>query len=307
LYSNVERSEDYKHRLLDFIQAEYSIEPVNIIPAKRGFYGETWRLDAVSISYFVKLVYPILHKPVYESSFPVIQHLCDHRIDFIGHIVKTKNGKLSIEFDGAILGVFNWIDGENIQNESTKSHEYQLLAKIYAVPAARVFIPCEDFSDKYANMFFEQWNMLEDKRLLSLLEDNRPKIEHRAERLRKFSQVCKGDRSGFVITHGDAGGNFMVSGDRQYIVDWDNPILAPPERDAWFCMHWDWAMEAFHNALRHNGIVYNLRPERLAYNCYHMFFFYLYVQIAARTYFDRIEEFIGGWIEESFRYADANL
>jgi hypothetical protein len=28
------------------------------------------------------------------------------------------------------------------------------------------------------------------------------------------------------------------------------------------------------------------------------------VQIAAKTDYDRIEEFINGWIEESFNYAD---
>jgi hypothetical protein len=35
-----------------------------------------------------------------------------------------------------------------------------------------------------------------------------------------------------------------------------------------------------------------------------MFFFYLYVQIAAKTDFEKIDEFINGWIEESFNYAN---
>ncbi|MCL2122424.1 MAG: hypothetical protein FWH28_09275, partial [Clostridiales bacterium] len=64
---------------------------------------------------------------------------------------------------------------------------------------------------------------------------------------------------------------------------------------------------AFHDALRHNGIDYTLRPERLAYYCYHMFFFYL------NAYIDRyahtgtapgIEEYMDGWITEAFQYAD---
>jgi len=145
---------------------------------------------------------------------------------------------------------------------------------------------------------------LEDKQLLLLLEKNRAKLEHRAERLKKFSEFCRVDNTGFVITHGDAGGNFMVSGDKYFIVDWDNPILAPPERDAWVMCGKDWARDAFHDALRQNDIAYTLRPERLAYYCYDFFFFYLTAFLDVSAQADTVEEYIDGWIEWSFEYAD---
>jgi hypothetical protein len=104
LYSNVERSDAYKNHLINFIKREYDIEAVGITPAKRGFYGETWRLDTSDTSYFLKLVYLAVHKPVYERSFYIVQHLCNHGIDFISRIVKTANGRLFTQFDGAILG-----------------------------------------------------------------------------------------------------------------------------------------------------------------------------------------------------------
>jgi len=84
-------------------------------------------------------------------------------------------------------------------------------------------------------------------------------------------------------------------------------MLAPPERDAWFCMQWDWARKAFHEALRQNGIDYTLRQERLAYYSYHMFFFYLnaYLDCFMETgATEGIEEYLNGWIEEAFRYMD---
>ena len=96
----------------------------------------------------------------------------------------------------------------------------------------------------------------------------------------------------------------MVSGDKYFIVDWDNPILAPPERDAWVMCGKDWARDAFHDALRQNDIAYTLRPERLAYYCYDFFFFYLNAYLDASTQADTVEEYINGWIEESFKYAD---
>jgi Ser/Thr protein kinase RdoA (MazF antagonist) len=309
LYSNIPRSEEYQHHLLEFIRQEYGISTAVLASAKRGYYGETWRLDATNSSYFLKLVYPAVHKAVYERSFSIIQHLCDHSIDFISRIVKTKDDDLSTRFDGAILGVFDWIDGENIETDATKIPEYQMLAKVYAVPSCGVPIRREDFSGKSADKFFEQWNALDNIQIHSLLEKNRAKLEHRAKRLKYFAELCRGDTADFFITHGDAGGNLIVNGDRYFIVDWDSPILAPPERDAWVMCSRDWARDAFYNALCQNGIRHTLRLERLAYYCYHFFFFYLTAYLDGFTQTDtvrEIEEYIDGWIEGSIQYADTN-
>jgi len=143
-----------------------------------------------------------------------------------------------------------------------------------------------------------------DKQLCSLFEKNRAKIEHRAARLKRFSDLCRGDTTHFVITHGDAGGNVIENRDRYFIVDWDNAVLAPPERDAYFGMGWDWMLPAWSDALRENGINYTLRPERLAYYCYDSFFFDLNADLDASTQADTVEEYIDGWIAESFKYAD---
>ena len=274
MYSNVERSTEYINNLLDFLRKEYSFDSIAITPARRGFFGETWKVTTTENVYFVKLDYVATHQRIYESSFQVVEHINNHGIDFISKIVKTIKGNLSTYYDGAVLGVFNWIDGENLESNSTKPYEYRMLAKIYTVPTHGAQIPYEDFSGN-ADKFYEQWNALEDKQLLLLLDKNKNKLEHRAKRLNSCSGVCRGNTDDFVITHGDAGGNLVVNGDKYYIVDWDNPVLAPPERDAWvMCCH-HWARIAFQNALHENGIKHTLRPERLAYYCYDFFFYYL--------------------------------
>ena len=303
MYSKVRRSKKYISRLCEFIRVEYQIVPVALTPAKRGFYGETWQLEAANKNYFVKLDYSP-HKKIYKRSFPVIEHLCKNGINFISRIVNNANGELCTQFESAVLGVFEWIDGENMETDATKIPEYNMLAKVYTIPSGDIPIPHEDFSDKNADKFFKQWKALNDKQLLPMLEKNRTKIEHRAEKLKKFAKLCQNDTSGFVITHGDAGGNLMVSGDKYYIVDWDYPLLAPPERDAWVMCSRDWARDAFQNSLRQNGIEHTLRPERLAYYCYDYFFFYLTAFLDASTQADVVEEYIDGWIEGSFEYAD---
>jgi len=308
VYSNIIRSEEYKRRLLEFIRLEYDITGINLAPTKRGYYGETWRLNTTYTSYFLKLVSTAEHKAVYERSFSIIQHLCDHGIDFISKIVKTMGGKLSTQFDSAILGVFEWIDGENLETDATTIQEYQMLAKVYTVPPCGISIPREDFSGNSADKFFKQWSVLDNIQIHSLLKKNRTKLEYRAKRLKYFSEFCRDDTTDFFITHGDAGGNLIVNGDRYYIVDWDNPILAPLERDAWCKCCYGWARNAFSYALHQNGIIYPLRSELLAYYCYYFFFFYLTAYLDGFTDSDTvctIEEYIDGWIEGSIQYADS--
>jgi len=298
---------------LDFIRQTYGLEAIRIAPAKRGFFGETWRLDTLQASYFLKLDYSATHQESYGHSFPVMAHLSNHGIDCISRIVSTTQGELCVRFDGAVLGVFDWIDGENIENDDTKPTEYQMLARVYAVPTEGIDIPNENFSAEVADVFFGQWERLKHdpaNELMSMFEQNREKITHRAERLRLFAHRCRGDTTGFVITHGDAGGNVIVDGDRYSIVDWDYAMLAPPERDAWvMCCREGWAQEVFHNALKERGIDYPLRPERLAFYAYHFFFYYLTEFLNA--FFATgsapgLKEYLvePGWVEGCFEGAD---
>lgn len=320
MYSNVTRNPTYINHLLTCIRQEYRLDPVSIVSAKRGYYGETWRLNTAERSYFLKLDYSALHQSVYERSFPVVDHLCNHGIDFIGQIVKTADEQLSTRFDGAVLGVFNWIDGELIQNERTKVEEHQMLSKVYNVSYEGLSIPREEFTTVSADSFFHFWEQLKLRtenttQLLTLFEQHREKLEHRAKRLHLFAKRCGVDTSQFFITHGDAGGNIIADGEKFFLVDWDAPVLAPPERDAWFGLCWQQDADAFQSALRQNGIDYVLRPERMAYYCYHSFF--LYLNLYLETYFDigdrngdmveQLKDYFSCWIEDEIQYADKML
>jgi len=298
-----ERDEQYINSLADFICKEYNIPTISITPTKRGFYGETWRLDTSDNSYFLKLVYFTAHQSIYERSFPIVEHLCSHGIDFINRIIKTADGRLFARFDGAVLGVFDWIDGENIETDETKIPEYQMLSRVYTIPTCGIQILSEDFSGRSVDTFFEQWKVTDDTQIIALLEKNRNKLEYRAERLKHFAGLCRGDATGFFITHGDAGGNFIVNNDKYFIVDWDDSILAPPERDAWVMGFRDWARCLFQRSLRQNGIDYTLRTERLAYYCYYMFFYWL-TWLIRYSQVEEIEGFFNDWGEERIEYAD---
>ena len=262
-------------------------------------------MDAAGCAYFLKLVYSAAHRGIFERSFPVVQHLNDHGIGFISRIVKTRDGRLSAFYDGAAAGLFHWIDGENFETDETKIPEYDMLARVYAVPADGLDIRREDFAGSSAGRFFAQWDVLDDPPTRALFERRRDVLECRAGRLRRFAGHCQGDAAAFYITHGDAGGNLITGGDgRLCIVDWDDPMLAPPERDAWVMCGKPWAKCVFEKALRRHGISHILRSKWLAYYCYHYFFWYLTEFLNERTDAGIIAGYLDGWITESLAYAD---
>jgi len=316
LYGNVRRSHKYIVRLHDYIYREYQIRSNALTPAKRGYYGETWRLETATKNYFIKLDYSP-HKEIYKHSFPVMEHLRKHGIDCISRIVKNVNGEFFGDFESAVIGVFEWIDGENIQDEQTKIEEYNILGKVYTVPINGIRIKRDIFSTAQADLFYRLWNKLKRDSsnknsaiISSVFERHSGEIKHCAERLALFADRCKPDKSHFYITHGDAGGNVIVNDGKFYMVDWDDPRIAPPERDAWFCMHWNWAVATFNQALKNNGIDYSLRIERMAYYCYYYFFFYLteflhtYFDLGKRKVADEISKYFNCWIMDNIRYDD---
>ncbi|MDD4773649.1 MAG: aminoglycoside phosphotransferase family protein [Eubacteriales bacterium] len=320
MYGSVRRDAAYKTRLLDFIRREYLPGAVSITETRRGFYGETYRLETPERSFFVKLDYSADHKYIYRDSFAFIEHMCEYGTDCIARVVKTVNGRLYACFDGAILGVFAWVDGENIQNEHTKIREYQLLAKIYTIPAAGLKLRRETFDTVEADKFYDYLARLRTSadngnvgQMLDIIDERPEDIARNALRYRLFAQRCAVVCENFHITHGDAGGNIIVNGNRFYIIDWDDVKLAPPERDGWFCMHWRWAADAFENAMRQSGIDHTLNPDTGAYYCYHNFFMYLNAYLAAffqlpdkqRELADSVSAYFNGWITENLRYADS--
>jgi hypothetical protein len=208
-------------------------------------------------------------------------------IEGVSQVVKTVTGELYTEYDGAVLGVFDWIDGENILDENiTKTHEYEILSRVYTVPTDGLTIPRCDFSASKADDFHNNLARVLDQNILNLFNANRDTINYNASRLKLFADRCEKITAPFFITHSDAGSNIMLGTDgKYYLIDWDAPEIAPPERNAWFFMNRQWAMDAFHDSLKKAGINYKLNSNILAYFCYH--FWFLYLNNGLEAYFDK--------------------
>ena len=302
------RDDIWVGHLQNVIEQQYGLPITAITAAPRGYYAETWKITTDIQDYFVKLDCTP-HQQRLRASLPVIDQLWKSGIRFINHPIPTIDGHLCTDFAGGTLAVFNWIPGHNLETNDTKPAEYDMLAQVYAVPLADVAIPRMQFNHDAADRFFTIWANLEpDSPADQVLTSHRETLELRAHRLEQLASICRGDDSGFVVTHGDAGGNFMTDGDRCYIVDWDELQLAPPERDAWVMCTKGWARKIFDDALHIHKVNYTLRTERIAYFCYHMLFFYLGEVLSGYNITDlavEIQDLLEGWAKERMDWADS--
>ena len=324
MYADCIRNNAYQDRLLAFLKTEYGLSSQYLTPAKRGWYGETWRVVANEGEFFLKLVTTMNHRITYQRSFTVLDHLNQHGKDGISRCIKTTSGSFCSCFEDAVLGVFLWVDGENIQNEQTKEKEYAILATVYQVPAVGLVLPGIPWDDSSAQQLYALWQQIADhshswnsdtRSLLHLLDLHREKMSYQHRRLRLFAEICHQIESPRWITHGDAGGNLIINGDSSTLVDWDDPLLAPPERDAWFALYWGWdgwCIRAFQEALDNRGLNYKLQPELLAFFTYHTHFKYLsehlelWLSLVQRRdeIAQKLEDYFKGWMVRQLQVAD---
>jgi len=302
------RDETWLGLLREALKLEYGLTVTALSTAPRGYYAETWKATSGTDNYFVKLD-TTDHQQRLRASLPVIDHLWRHGIHFIPHTIRTINDRLCVDFAGGTLALFDWIPGQNAETDDTKPAEYDMLAQVYAVPLGYDPIPRLEFNSDMADRLFATWANLEPGSPADQeLQSHREVLERRASRLERLAKICRRDGSGFYATHGDAGGNFMIDDASCYIVDWDEIMLAPPERDAWVMCTQPWARRLFDDALGHHSVAYTLKTERLAYFCYRMLFFYLTEVLSGFNKSDpeiEIHDLLEGWAKSRMEWADA--
>jgi hypothetical protein len=287
------RDIQYLADLKFFLEDRYGFAIREIAEAKRGFYGETWKVITDSDRYFIKIIYDALQMARYACSFEIIDHMFHHGIDFISRIIKTKQGGFYCLFHGGALGVFAFVEGENTE-EYELSRLIRHLAVIYRLQTGNLSVPTETFDTSCIDRLFQHIQVLKSSRsqlaaeIAGVLEDNLGKLHHHAAQLPYLAGLCAKDNHGYHITSGDAGGNVILDGDQFTIIDWDDIVLAPIERDLWFYMQDEGWMEEIHETLAASGIAYRLQQDRLAFYCIRGFFHYLCEYL--RCFLDSDEE-----------------
>lgn len=266
---------EYITELLHFMASEYGFEVRDIFPKERGFYGETWEIQGENTKYFLKIDYWSHHKESYQKSLPVVQYMTDSGLSFIPKIIRTKDGRLYSRFRQGMAAVFEYAEG-GLSGEYTTAQLYGAPAKVYQLKTDGIELETENFDAGRIDTFQKLQSLPElPAEVKAALAKKEPVICRYMERLKHFSDLCKGNKENFHITHGDAGGNCILNENRIFVVDWDSVMLAPIERDAWIYICEEDEVERINSILSENGIDYVLKQNRLCYYCYDFFFYYL--------------------------------
>jgi spectinomycin phosphotransferase len=165
--------------------------------------------------------------------------------------VETNSGQGWTDFGEYKIILYPFIEGKDgFDIELSDHHRLHLgtaLKRIHAVqiPTARKrLIPQETYSLEWRELLKTFQRQVENNtfdepaaaKLAEFMKVRRAEINRLVERTEELASELQSKSLEFVLCHTDFhGGNILIGEeDEIYIVDWDNPLLAPKERDLMF-------------------------------------------------------------------------
>ncbi len=196
--------------------------------------------------YFLKLRSGVFE----ENSVALPKFLSNQGITQIIAPMQTKSGKLWANFEHYKLMLYPFVDGQDGYEMALSDLQWQefgaALKRIHGseIPVVMLEkIPRETYSDKWrviVKTFLEQaetetFNEPVAEKLAAFLKSKYSEITELVDQTEHLAQNLQTRDLEFVVCHTDLhAGNLLIADDKFFIVDWDNPILAPIERDLMF-------------------------------------------------------------------------
>jgi spectinomycin phosphotransferase len=164
---------------------------------------------------------------------------------------ETKSNQRWANFGGYKMILYPFIEGKNgFDRELSDKHRQSLGVALKAIHSAQLppelkrLIPKVTFSSGWRESMKSFQAQAENKtfddptaaKLAEFMKSKRDELTHLVERAEQLAFELQSKPLELVLCHTDIhGGNILISdNDELYIVDWDNPILAPKERDLMF-------------------------------------------------------------------------
>jgi spectinomycin phosphotransferase len=271
------------------IEQSYGFTLSSITDGPRQFVAETYIIHTTNQQkYFVKIIKQNIYTETTIKSLPVLEQLYYAGIRNINYPIKTTSGELYIRVEDLLIIIFNFIEGEqrfgytHAQyadligpiHQRTKSISAEIVKEEFEIPYKQQFELCFEQS---LNPTISDDITIELKTIMNKYADE---IKTDWKDFEDIIEGCKNPEFNFVLTHGDAPTNIIITAnDELYLIDWDTIMLAPAERDTWFLANSQDFLEAYQKYFP--GYVINKKAYK----------FYLY-----NRYFDDMQ----GFIEEIF-------
>jgi spectinomycin phosphotransferase len=237
-----------KQQIADHLREAYALDvrDVALIPGRTHAEATVYRVEADGSSYFFKLTH---NQP--PNSLSVVQHLARAGITQVPAPAKSRDGLLTTAIGALSAILYPFIEGENgFTHPLTDQQWIALGAAVRAIhdvevpPSLSATMRHENYSNVWRSRVRSHMGAIEtldpddevSRGLVELLSTWRDAITKLVEHSELLAATLRRVDLPLVVCHGDLhAGNVLVDGDRSLaIVDWDDPVLAPKERDLMF-------------------------------------------------------------------------
>jgi len=238
-----------EQHIIDSLKNDYGMDVVSVtfLPWGADSNAAVYKAQTRDKSYFLKLkhghhhdlgvaIVKLLHESGISQIISPINTIYGHPTHLIGHFT---------------LLLYPFIEGMNGFEHPLTNEQWITLGKAIRevhdinVPSSIVSqVRREDFSPKWRNNLRCILDKIDvepsgdeiTSKIWKFIKENKKNICHLLDKAEMFCQKISNLQTSFVLCHSDIhGGNVLIDKNNTlYIVDWDEPIMAPKERDLMF-------------------------------------------------------------------------
>lgn len=236
--------------IIDCLNTHYGIKVATLtfLPLGADINASVYKAEAHDqSSYFIKIKRGHHH----DISATIIALLYDAGIQQIIPPIKTNSGQPIQHIGDFTLIVSPFVEGQDGFSRDLTSDQWITLGKVMRqihnidVPSSiQRIIRRETYSPKWREVVRSLYTHIESApsideisfKLMTFMKDHAAIIHGLVDRAEQLCQQIQNQSPEFVLCHSDIhGGNVLIDGnDIIYMVDWDDPIMAPKERDLMF-------------------------------------------------------------------------
>ncbi len=236
--------------LINCLNANYGIAAatLTLLPLGADMNASVYKAETLDKQpYFVKLKHG--HLP--DISIRLLALLQASGIQETIPPIKTIDGKLTQDIDNCTLIVYPFVDGQNGFHHHLTDDQWVTLGKVLrqvheldVPPSIKDQLRKETYSSKWRESVrsldaYIDAEVAGDEialKLRAFMNEHRIVIDRLLNRAEYLSQMIKGQSPEFVLCHSDIHAGNVLIDERGaiYIVDWDEPIMAPKECDLMF-------------------------------------------------------------------------
>lgn len=248
--ASVFKMTELTHLIINWLNTNYLIEATALVPLPLGADPNVsiYKVQANDCkTYFLKLKRGHFH----NINVDVLGLLQRSGIQQLIPPIKTVEGKQIQQVGDFTLIVYPFVEGQDGFSHSLTKKQWislgQTLKQIHEVrvpSSLKTRIRREEFSPKWRDVVRSLYAHTEAVRtddeiasnLWKFLQENKSTVYQLVDRSEQLSKKASSCSLKFVLCHSDIhGGNILIDGTGAfYIVDWDDTILAPRERDLMF-------------------------------------------------------------------------